>query len=269
MVAKRIPISEKPEKATVPATPPVDETEIDKPTELEEPSTDVSQTDAPQPSDPQPDPTQTDSPETVLDEQSVTQYESEADQPSTEPTPEPPRQLDIKPRVPSRRKPKFGKLKSVIPKKKRWIAVFGLIIIVAIAGVLHLKKPSSPLPVSVTQKAKFSVYYPKPNSSGYTYLAGSSSYAAGKLSYSLGPKNAPAGSGGAFVRISEQPLSGNGPDLHSLPSFTVFKVPAGEAAVGPDGQVLNGVIVTKKTLIILNALGGVSRQDLIQIINNM
>ena len=163
-----------------------------------------------------------------------------------------------------------GAIQTVRFKKVPLILIIGVVVLVAIVGVYLLKKPSNPLPASVTQKVTFSVYYPKPNSSGYGYSTGSGSYAAGKLSYSLVPKNTTRTEGnGAFVRVSETAIQGQGPDLHLLPNFSVFQVPAGEAAVSPDGQVINGVIVTKKTMIILNGLGGVRRQDLIQIMNSM
>jgi len=126
---------------------------------------------------------------------------------------------------------------------------------------------NDPLPQPVKQAVKFPVYYPQSTTTGYNFLAGSSDYTGGKLTYSVGSGN--AGDGGPYIRVSEQALSGQGPDLTKLPGFSTFQAPAGKAAVGTSGDVINAVLVTKKTLIILNGLDGVTQHDLTQVVNSM
>ena len=152
-----------------------------------------------------------------------------------------------------------------IKRRLRIAGLTGVALLLLIGGVYVLIKSTSsanPLPKSVQQKVDFTVYYPKSSTGEYKYLDGSSSYASGKLTYNLG-------SGGPLIHVSEQTLSVQPPNLHDLQNFSVFQAPAGEAAVGANGNVLNGVLIANKTLIILNGLGGVTMQDFIQTINNM
>lgn len=151
--------------------------------------------------------------------------------------------------------------------RSRAIGILGIVLVLVIVGAYMLMKPASstnPLPQAVQQKADFTLYYPRSSTGEYKYLDGSSSYTGGKLTYNLG-----SSSGGPFIHVSEQALSVQPPDLHKLQNFSVFQAPAGEAAVGANGNILNGVLIANKTLVILNGLGGVSMQDFIQIINDM
>jgi hypothetical protein len=153
--------------------------------------------------------------------------------------------------------------------KKRQLLII-IVLIVAIAGGLYLLlKPSNPLPKSDTKLAKFTVYYPKSNGSGFTYSSGSASFTAGELTYSLEPKNSHVGAGGPIIRVNELAIKGTGPNLNALTDFTLLKVPAGNAAVGNNGDILNGVINTKTTLIILNGLDGATKQQLIDVMKGM
>lgn len=188
------------------------------------------------------------------------------------PESEMPKLAEETPQDPPHQGSKFNALK---PKRatfgRRSLVIVALVVIVLVAGAYFLLKPSYsiPLPKSVTQQATFKVYYPQSTSNAYTYAPNSANYAAGKLMYTVTLKKAHTEGASPFVRVSEQPLVGKGPDLNLLPNFTVFNAPAGKAAISPDGQVLNGVLVTDKTLVILNGLGGVTHQDLVQFIKSM
>lgn len=164
---------------------------------------------------------------------------------------------------------KFLKVKKL--RLHRKTVVVGLVIILVLVGIYLIVKPTSsqsnPLPASVKQRVKFSLYYPQSPADGYKYLAGSSNYISGKLTYNLGPGS--TSDGNPVIRVSEQALVGQGPDLNKLPNFSIFQAPAGQAAVGTNGDVVNGVLVTHKTLIILNGLNGVTENELKQAIDNM
>lgn len=154
-------------------------------------------------------------------------------------------------------------------RRRYQVAAIAVMAILVTVGIYLLLKPNNPLPKADTKLAKFTVYYPHSNGSGYTYVPGSASFTAGQLTYSLEPKNTRVGAGGPIIRITEQALSGQGPNLSALTNFTLMKVPAGHAAIGNNGTIINGVIVTKKTLIILNGLDGAPRTALTQIMKSM
>lgn len=162
-------------------------------------------------------------------------------------------------------------LKAIKPRLRRETVGVSLAIILVLAGIYLIAKPSSsysnPLPTSVKHKAKFSLYYPQSTANGYKYLTGSSNYINGKLTYTLGPGSTLDGN--PVIRVSEQALVGQGPDLSKLPNFSIFQTPAGQAAIGTNGDVVNGVLVTNKTLIILNGLNGVTANELKQAIDSM
>lgn len=168
-----------------------------------------------------------------------------------------------KPRVLPRLISPLGSLLRGI-KRRRWtVALVGLAVIVGIAVGHVLTKPASnPLPKSLQQEAKFPVYYPHSSVGKYKYVADSGNYVGGKLTYNLG-------AGAPVIRITEQALTVKAPDLHKLQGFSVFQTPAGQAAVGASGNVLNGILITDKTLIILNGLSGVNRQDFTRTISSL
>ena len=153
-----------------------------------------------------------------------------------------------------------------VRRRRRAVALLGMAAIVIIVGItaahLFAKSSSNPLPQSLQQEVNFTLYYPHSRVGKYEYIAGSGAYTDGKLTYELG-------AGGPIIRISEQALSVQAPDLHQLPGFSVLQTPTGQAAIGASGNVLNGVVIAHKTLIILNGLGGVSRQDFTKTINNL
>lgn len=158
--------------------------------------------------------------------------------------------------------------RSRIIRKSQLLVI--IVLLVAIGGGLYLLlKPNNPLPKTDTKLAKFTVYYPKSNGSGFSYASGSASFTAGELTYSLEPKNSPVGAGGPIIRINELAIKGTGPNLNALTDFTLMKVPAGNAAIGNNGSILNGVIETKKTLIILNGLDGTTKQQLLDVMKGM
>ncbi len=161
-----------------------------------------------------------------------------------------------------------------MPRQKKYLRRYqliaiGIMLILVITGIYLLLEPSNPLPKADIRLAKFKVYYPKSNTSGYIYISGSANFAAGQLTYSLEPKNSYVGAGGPIIRITEQALKGEGPNLSALTNFTLLKEPAGNAAVGNNGAIVNGVVVTKKTLIIVNGIDGATKQDVLDIMKSM
>lgn len=243
MATKKIVVSDQPEEPEVPATPPADETSANESEAAEASSTDTQETQ---------------------------QSDTEASEPSESPDVVPPEQSEAPSDAES---PKHDGLKALHFPKGRSAVLIGLAVIAVIVGAYFLLKPNytDPLPKTVTKQATtFTVYYPQSSSNAYTYAPNSATYADNKLSYTVTLKNTHSAEGAnPFVHVSEQALVGKGPDLTQLPSFTVFNAPAGKAAVSPDGQVVNGVLVTDKTLVILNGLGGVTQQQLEQIIKSM
>lgn len=230
MAKKKIVITDKPEEAEATTTSPVDET-------------------VPEAAQPVPDNEQSSKEPAPVEESQQESDESALEPPQDEPNLNSPRRPRTK-------------------RSGRFVVI--LVLLIAIVGGLYLLlKPTNPLPKADTQLAKFKVYYPKSNSSGYTYAPGSAGFTAGQLTYSLTPKNSHVGAGGPIIRITEQVLSGSGPNLNALTDFTVMKEPAGNAAIGNNGVIVNGVIVTKKTLIILNGIDGATRQNVLQIMKSM
>jgi hypothetical protein len=198
------------------------------------------------------------------------QSEPETVQPAEEPVSvEQSQQVEDVPSELTQHKPALSLPKYPKTIRRNQLIVIVVLLIAIFGGLYLLLTPNNPLPKKDTQLAKFKVYYPKSNSSGYAYAAGSASFTAGQLTYSLTPKNTHVGAGGPVIRITEQALSGSGPNLNALTDFTIMKEPAGNAAVGNNGTIVNGVIVTKKTLIILNGIDGASKQDLLQIMKSM
>ena len=252
MVAKKIAVTEESEEALVgvaslPEEPDTKPVEPDTKEEVkQEPRTDI-----PEPSPPKPE----------ADHQEADHHYG----------PELSDRLASKPRKSKKSKPLLRVASSArglgrwMKRRPRTAGVLGVILILLIAGVYLLIKPTSssnPLPKPLQQQVNFTVYYPTSRTGDYQYLPDSSSYAGGKLTYNLG-------TGGPLIHVSEQALSVQPPNLHDLQNFSVFQAPAGEAAVGVSGNVLNGVLIADKTLIILNGLGGVNMQDFIQTIDNM
>ena len=138
-----------------------------------------------------------------------------------------------------------------------------VVVVVVLAALAIFNRPAAnPLPEALRKEVNFTLYYPHSKVGNYKYITDSGSYTGGKLTYELG-------AGDAVIRISEQALTVKAPDLHGLKGFSVFKAPAGQAAVYSNEGVLNGVIVTDKTLIILNGLSGVSMQDFTKTINSL
>lgn len=237
MVVKKIAVTEQSEEAPANETPAPDEHDT-----KDESLSDEAPTDAPEPGP---------------HESSETE-----DRPELQPLGQPVRKSGL-----PRRLSFFirNRLKRIKLQRRALVLLGGVIIIgIAIGTVLLIKSANSsnPLPEAVKHKVKFTLYYPRSGTGKYKYLPGSSGYASGKLTYNLGAN-------GRLIHVSEQALSVNPPDLHALKNFSVFKAPAGEAAVGANGNVLNGVLIANKTLIILNGLGDVSMQDFIQVINDM
>lgn len=171
------------------------------------------------------------------------------------------------PHLPVHDKPNMPRQKMY--RRRYQLAAIAIMLILVISGVYLLLEPTNPLPKADMRLAKFKVYYPKSNTSGYTYISGSANFTAGQLTYSLEPKNSHVGAGGPIIRITEQALKGKGPNLSALTNFTLLKEPAGNAAVGNNGAIVNGVIVTKKTLIIVNGIDGATKQDVLAIMKSM
>lgn len=242
MAKKKIDIEDKPEEVEVSAIPPAEESVAEEVSTSEEPTTEEKQSEAEleQPSE-------------------ESEVAPEAQQPQAEVAPP-----NAKRRMPKLRSPKLPK------SLHRNQLIVIIVLLIAIAGGLYLLlTPSNPLPKVDTNLAKFKVYYPKSNASGFTYAAGSANFTAGQLTYSLEPKNTPPGTGGPIIRINEVAIKGTGPNLSDLTNFTVMKVPAGNAAIGSNGSILNGVIETKKTLIILNGLDGATKDQLLDVMKSM
>lgn len=197
--------------------------------------------------------------------------QSDEEQPIENPAPESPVQVEQETPAPPQRETSLNASKPKRFNVGRKAIIAGLIAIVVIAGVYVFanRNYSDPIPTSVTKQTGFKVYYPQSSNNAYTLAPNSANYADGKLSYSVTLKNTHSNGANPFVHVSETKLVGKGPDLNSIPNFTVFNAPAGKAAISPDGQVVNGVLVTNKSLVIVNGLGGVSRQDLMQLIKSM
>lgn len=240
MATKKITITDQPEEAEETTSVPENEAAVDESTPEADSSADTS------------------------DEQ------HEADQPTEDAAPESPEQTPEPSQEPSQQGSSVSTFNPKKVKVGRRALIAGVVVIVVVAGGLYFlnSKYNDPLPTTVTKQVGFKVYYPQSSDNEYKLAPQSASYADGKLSYSV---TLPSHSEGAspFIRVSETALVGKGPDVTQLPNFKVFDAPAGKAAVSPNGQVLNGVLVTNKTLVILNGLGGVTQQDLMQFIKSM
>jgi hypothetical protein len=209
--------------------------------------------------------------ESTPDADSSADTSAEAEQPTENPAPDTPESAAEAPQTPPHQGPNFGTLK---PKKVmvgRKTLIAGAVVVVLVAGgyVFNNSKYTDPLPTSVTNQISFKVYYPQSSDKEYALAPQSASYADGKLSYTVTLKNNHSEGASPFVRVSETAIVGKGPDVTHLPNFKVFNASAGKAAVSPNGQVMNGVLVTNKTLVILNGLGGVTQDQLMQIIKSM
>lgn len=162
------------------------------------------------------------------------------------------------------------------PQKKRGLFGFlhrtkktaGIVAGLAIAGGLiaggySLKSSGSAntLPASVTQQAKFDVFFPSPMPPGYTYMKDTATFQIGQVFYKFS-------SGRKRVTVREEPLNGNKPNLDLLSGYTRLSSPIGQAAIGTSVGQPTAVVVTNTTVITMNSIGGVTQDDLKAAINN-
>lgn len=97
---------------------------------------------------------------------------------------------------------------------------------------------------------------------GYIYMKDTATFQIGQVFYKFA-------NGKKKVTVNEQPLTQNKPDLSLLAGYTLFDSPVGKAAVGTNLGEPTAVVVTDTTVITMNSIGGVSRQDLTSAINNL
>jgi hypothetical protein len=121
---------------------------------------------------------------------------------------------------------------------------------------------SGTVPSSVTNQAKFNVYFPSPMPSGYSYMKDTATFQIGEVFYKFGD-------GKKRITVKEEPASQTKPDLKLLSGYTQFSSPSGPAAIGSSfGQPI-AVVVTPNTVITMNSSGSVSADELKTAVSNL
>jgi hypothetical protein len=118
------------------------------------------------------------------------------------------------------------------------------------------------IPPSVTNQAKFSVYFPSPMPAGYIYMKNTATFQIGEVFYKFA-------SGNKRVTVKEEPVPATKPDLNLLAGYTQFNSSLGPAAIGQTFGQPTAVIIAPTTVITMNSSGGVSQSELKDAINNL
>lgn len=145
--------------------------------------------------------------------------------------------------------------------------ITGIVVLITSASLIYfgysLRSSTSGNGISqkIIQQAPFTVYFPSPMPSGYTYMKDSATFQIGQVFFKFG-------NGVKRVTVNEQPLPSPAPKL-DLPGYTTFKSTVGQASVGASFGVSAGEVIAGKTLITLNTSGGVTQDELKAAINNL
>jgi hypothetical protein len=127
---------------------------------------------------------------------------------------------------------------------------------------LKSSSDSGTVPSSVTNQAKFNVYFPSPMPSGYSYMKDTATFQIGEVFYKFGD-------GKKRITVKEEPAGQTKPDLKLLSGYTQFSSPSGPAAIGSSfGQPI-AVVVTPNTVITMNSSGSVSADELKTAVSNL
>lgn len=162
---------------------------------------------------------------------------SPADRPPAETSPDTPRQL-----IATR-------------KSRRRLVIAGvlvLIIVIAGAGSLLVKKDSGPVPKNISQSVSFPIYYPSALPPGYQLEKNAFSVQNGIVFYHLV-------NGDSTIVISEQTSPSNPLDLKNTPGFGEVPSTAGEAAAGMVNGAPVAVVITEKTMVNIQGSKNTSR----------
>ncbi len=145
---------------------------------------------------------------------------------------------------------------------KALILVSVIMVLLGAGGIYYLKfKTSGPLPASLSRQVPFALYYPS-NTFGYSLVPGSSTFQAGLFTYKLAKAD-------SSITVVEQQITANPPDISSLPGYSGFKAPVGNATVGTNFNRTSGIVVTATTLLTFNTAGNVPKNELKLLINSL
>ncbi|HSW79004.1 MAG TPA: hypothetical protein VLF88_03260 [Candidatus Babeliales bacterium] len=124
------------------------------------------------------------------------------------------------------------------------------------------KKVDNTIPPKITQQANFTVYFPSPMPSGYTYMSDSATFQIGQVFYKFSH-------GSKRVTVKEEPMPQTKPDLNLLAGYSQFDTAVGKVAMGNTFGETTAVVVTPTTVITMNTTGGVRPDELKSAIDNL
>jgi hypothetical protein len=137
--------------------------------------------------------------------------------------------------------------------------------IAAIFGAGYLLRGSDNskgIPASITRQVNYDLYFPSPMPSGYVYMKNTATFQIGQVYYKFA-------SGKKRVTVVEQPIPDPKPDLNLMQGYDQFDTSVGKAAIGTNLGETQAVVVTPTTVITMNTIGGVTKDELRSAVSNL
>ena len=171
-------------------------------------------------------------------------------QPAAQPAP-------LHPQAPAETKKKRG-VKPLI------IAVSGIFAI-SLFGAGYLYKSSGSadgIPNKIIKQVDYTLYFPSPMPAGYTYMKDTATFQIGQVYFKFSD-------GKKRVTVKEEPMTDPKPNLDLLQGYEKMDTPFGKAAVGMTFGHPTAIVVTHSTVITMNTIGGVTKDELKTAISNL
>jgi len=160
-----------------------------------------------------------------------------------------PDELEERLRLLRRGKPRALSLPKIRPllRSRRWIILIVLLLLVLGASTvfLHMRGDGSPVNQAMEQQAGFPLYAPASLPNGLVYGSGLATISSGTVSYTIQSID-------GAVAITEQALPSSVPDFSTM-GLSASQVPAGTAYTGSTAGRSIGIVISKTTLISINA----------------
>lgn len=150
-------------------------------------------------------------------------------------------------------------------RKLLTLSAAGLLAIAAIFGAGYLLRGSDNskgIPASITRQVNYDLYFPSPMPGGYVYMKNTATFQIGQVYYKFA-------SGKKRVTVVEQPIPDPKPNLNLMQGYEQFDTPIGKAAIGVNLGETQAVVVTPTTVITMNTIGGVTKDELRSAVSNL
>src|SRR6266540_1342975 len=152
----------------------------------------------------------------------------------------------------------------VAKSRRRWLVGVGCLLFLGALGVgasLFIRN-SGPIPSLIRQRTRFTLYYPTNMPQGYGIQKNTIRLDTGVVFYSLANDK-------RQVRVSQQTLPANPPNLDTLGGFRKIDATAGKAAVGANNSSPTAIILSNTTLITINGSPGTPQDVVASIAKSM